>query len=164
MARGKRSLRVEFIFGLIVVFIIVLALLLDWWKEHAVIGWTIIGILVVLFGFSLYKFPTFRGWIFKKGAIVGKKVVYEEGAPGREQIPQNLYNKVMHRANYHCQNPDCKYRGKPQIHHINQDNSDNRFWNLIALCPNCHNDAHNGKLAHSQLRNFIRYSTGRKRF
>ena len=163
MARGKRSVRPGFIFGLIVVFLIVFTLILDWWEERAVIGWTILGILIAIFVFLLYRFARFRGWIVRKSISAGKKVVYEDSAPSREPIPRDLYDKVMRRANYHCQNPDCKYKGKPQIHHINQDNSDNRFWNLIALCSNCHTDAHRGRFTHSQLRNFIKYSAGQQR-
>ncbi len=154
MAKGKRRVRDEVIFGVIFIAVVLLALILGWWKEHAAIGWTILGILVVAFAFSLYRFPRFRSWVFNKGKDAGKKIVYTDTVPGREPIPQKLYTQVMNRANYHCKNPDCKYQGKPEIHHINQDNKDNRFWNLIALCPNCHTDAHKGKYSTSQLRNW----------
>ncbi len=163
MARGKRSVRPEFISGLVVVCLIVFTLIVDWWEEHAVIGWTILGILIAIFIFLLYRFARFRGWIVRKGISAGKKIVYEDSVQNREPIPRYLYGKVMRRASYHCQNPDCGYRGRPQVHHINQDNSDNRFWNLIALCPNCHTDTHRGKFTHSQLRNFLKYSAGRQK-
>ncbi len=159
MAKGKKRMRDEVILVLAFLGILLLALILGWWQEHSIIGWTIIGILVVLFGFSLYRFPKFRSWIFKKGKSTGEKVVYTDLVPGREQIPQNLYVKIMHHANNRCQNPDCKYQGKPQIHHINQNNRDNRLWNLIALCPNCHTDAHRGKYTFSQLRNWNKMKT-----
>ena len=159
MAKGKRRVRDEVIFVLAFLGILLIALILGWWQEHAVIGWTIIGILVALFGFSLYRFPKFRSWIFKKGKSTGEKVVYTDLVPGREPIPQNLYIKIMHHANNRCKNPDCKYQGKPQIHHINQNNRDNRLWNLIALCPNCHTDAHDGRYTFSQLRNWNKMKT-----
>ena len=156
MAKGKRRVKDEVIFAGVFIAIIIFALIVSWWQEHEAIGWTIIGILVVLFGYSLYRFPRFRSWILKKGKSTGEKVVYTNTVPGREQIPQNLYVKIMRRANNRCQNPDCKYQSKPQIHHINQNNRDNRLWNLIALCPNCHTDAHRGKYTFSQLRNWNR--------
>ncbi len=164
MARERRSVRPGFIVGLVFIVIFLLALILDWWEEHTTIGWTILGILVALFMFSLYKFPKFRSWVVRKSISVGKKVVYEDSTPAREPIPPSLYNKVMHRANYHCENPDCKNKTKPEIHHINKNNSDHRIWNLIALCPNCHKEAHNtDKFSHSQLRNFVRDSYNRQR-
>ena len=156
MAEGKRRVRDEVIFASVFIGIILLALILGWWKEHAFIGWTIVGVIIVSFLFSLYRFPAFRGWVFKKGVSTSKKVIFTDEAPGREPIPQNLYNRIMQHANNRCQNPDCKYQGKPEIHHINQNNRDNRFWNLIALCPNCHKDAHSGRFSFSQLRNWTR--------
>jgi len=154
LPKGKRRVREEVIYGAIVIGIIFIALLMSWWKEHAVIGWTIIGIIIAAFVFSLYRFPGFRNWIFKQGVSASKKAVFTDEAPGREPIPKNLYNKVMQRADNRCQNPDCRYQGKPEVHHINQNNRDNRLWNLIALCPNCHKDAHAGRFSFSQLRNW----------
>ncbi len=156
MAKGKRRVREGVIFASAFIGIILLALVLDWWQEHAVIGWAIIGVIIAIFLFSLYRFPAFRGWVFKKGVSTSKKAVFTDEAPGREPIPQNLYNRVMQRADNRCQNPDCKYKGKPEVHHINRNNRDNRFWNLIALCPNCHTDAHRDKFSFSQLRNWNR--------
>jgi hypothetical protein len=154
MAKGKRRVKDGVIIAGVFISIIIFALILGWWQKHAAIGWTIIGIIVVVFAFSLYRFPRFRSWVFKKGENASKKVVFTDEAPGREPIPQNLYNRIIQHANYRCQNPDCKYQGKPEIHHINQNNRDNRFWNLIALCPNCHKDAHSGRFSFSQLRNW----------
>jgi hypothetical protein len=164
MAKGKRRVKDEVIFVGIFIAIIIFALILGWWQEHSAIGWTILGILVVLFGFSLYRFPRFRGWIFKKGVSASKKAVFTDEAPGREPIPQNLYNKVMGRANGSCENPACKSKVKPHIHHINKNNRDNDIRNLIALCPNCHTEAHNSdKFSYSQLRNFVRDSYNRQK-
>lgn len=154
MAKGKKRMRDGTVVALIVGGIIVFAIVFSWWVQHAVIGWTILGIIVVIFGFSVYRFPNFRNWVFKKSKTTGEKLVFTDETPGREQIPQQLYSKIMNHANNRCQNPDCKYQSKPQVHHINQNNRDNRFWNLIALCPNCHVDAHRGKYSFSQLRNW----------
>jgi hypothetical protein len=156
MAKGKRRIRDEVIILLIVLAVILLALVLGWWQEHTVIGWTILAILIIAFGFSLYKFPRFRSWIFKKSKTVGEKAVFTDTAPGREPIPKELYINLLNRANNRCQNPDCKYQGKPVVHHIDQNNRNNQTSNLIALCPNCHTDAHNGRFPFSQLRNWNR--------
>ena len=156
MAKGKRSIRPEVIFAGIFLLIIILALVMDWWNTHAAIGWTLVGIIVIVFGYSLFKFPKFRSWVFKTGKSASAKVVYTDTVPGREPISQNLYSKIMNHANNRCQNPDCKYQGKPEIHHIDQNNRNNRSSNLIALCPNCHTDAHIGKHSFSQLRNWNR--------
>jgi hypothetical protein len=154
VAKGKRRVRDEVIYASVFIVIILLTLVLDWWKEHAVIGWVIVGIMIIFFLFSLYRFPAFRGWVVKKGVSASKKAVFTDETPGREPIPRNLYNRIMQHANNRCQNPDCRYQGKPVIYHINQDRNDDRFWNLIALCPNCHNHAHAGKFSFSQLRNW----------
>jgi hypothetical protein len=154
MAKGKKRLRDEVVVAVIVMAIILFAIIVGWWEKHAVIGWTVLGVVVIAFGFSLYRFERFRTWVFKKSKSTGEKIVFTDEAPGREQIPQNLYSKIMNHANNRCQNPDCRFQGKPQIHHINQNNRDNRMWNLIALCPNCHAEAHHGKYSFSQLRNW----------
>ncbi len=88
MARGKRSVRPEFILGLVAVCLIVFTLILDWWEEHAVIGWTILVILIAVFVFLLYRFARFRGWIVRKGISAGKKMcmkmVFQVGSQYRD--------------------------------------------------------------------------------
>ena len=55
----------------------------------------------------------------------------------RVEIPRNLAARVQFRADRTC--CVCRVPGKPlQIHHINEDPSDNREKNLAALCLECH--------------------------
>ena len=154
MAKGKRRLKDWVVFIGIFIAVIIFAFVLEWWQKHPAIAWTLLAVAVVILGFSLYRFQGFRQWVFKRSKDTGKKIVFTDEAPGREPIPPALYSRVMNQANNRCQNPDCRYQGKPQIHHIDQNNRNNSFWNLIALCPNCHNDAHRGKYTFSQLRNW----------
>jgi hypothetical protein len=156
MSKGKRSIRPEIIFIAAFLFYVVMALLLDWWKTHAVIGWSLSGAFLVGLVYALYRFPRFRNWAFQTGKRTAGKIVYKEIVPGREPVPHGLYIKTLNRANNRCQNPECGYHGKPHVHHINQNNRDNSLANLIALCPNCHNDAHDGKYQFSQLRNWLK--------
>jgi hypothetical protein len=163
MAR-KKSVRPEFVFGAIFVGFIIFGLVASWWKTHSAIGWAVIVILLGAFSFALYRFPGFRQWVLLKGKSAKDKVVYEAGEPPREQIPRRLYDSIMARAGGHCENPDCKSDTRPHIHHINQNNGENDSRNLIALCPNCHRDAHHGnKFSFSQLRNFVQMSHNRSK-
>ena len=106
--QGKRSVRDGVIYGAVLVSILVFALLLDWWKEHAAIGQTIVGVALVAFFASPYKFPEFRTWILKRAKSTGEKAVYKVGEPPREQVSRRMYNAVMARMGGRCENPDCK--------------------------------------------------------
>jgi len=171
MAKEQRRIRPEFWFVLIFLGLLAYALIVDWWKEHAVSGWVILGIVVALLAFSLYRFPAFRGLFIRTAKKAGERVVYGNGkeASGREPLPPDLREHILQRAHYRCENPDCKEHVKPEIHHIDGDNSHNSPRNLIALCPNCHTRAGNGVYTNSQLRNWVRrswetYKRNRRRF
>jgi len=47
-----------------------------------------------------------------------------------------LYEKVIERDKHSCQ--ICGYSDKVRIHHINENDKDNRMENLICLCIICH--------------------------
>ena len=161
MPRGKRRVK-EGVWVAVAFFgLLAYTLLADWWKENTAIGWTIIGVLLVLLAFFAYRYASFRGWLGRTAKRTCEKIVFEEGEPPREPLPPQLHQKVMNRAHYHCQNPDCRYTGKPHVHHINMDNSDNRLSNLVALYPNCHTDTHRGKHKPSKVRNWSRLSSQR---
>ena len=169
MAKGKRRIRPEFWVGLIFVALLAYALIANWWKEHAVLGWVIVGIVVALLAFSLYRFPAFRGLFIKTAKKAGESMVYGTEASGREPLSPDLREHILKRAGYKCENPDCKEHIKPHIHHIDGDNSHNNPRNLIALCPNCHQKAHDGIFSFSQLRvwthtSWAIYNRGRSRF
>ena len=84
------------------------------------------------------------------------KTVFESIASSREPLPQDTRKEVPRRARFRCEKESCGYKGKPHIHHIDSDNSHNNLSNLVALCPNCHQSAHDGKLTESQLHNWVR--------
>ena len=57
----------------------------------------------------------------------------------RVPIPQDLADELLFRSDRTC--CVCRLSNKPvQIHHINDDPSDNRSDNLAVLCVVCHNE------------------------
>jgi len=169
MPRPQRRIREEFWIGLIVVALLAYALIADWWRAHAVLGWTIVGTAVAFLAFSIYRFPPFRGWLFRGAKKAGETIVYGTKASAREPLPLDRRRAILQRARYRCENPGCKQNVRPHIHHIDLDNSDNNLRNLIALCPNCHQQAHDGDFSFSQLRDWAKrsraiYTRGRPRF
>jgi hypothetical protein len=158
MPRGQRRIRTEFWVALVFVALLAYALIADWWKGHAVLGWIITGSIVAILAFSIYRFPAFRGLLFKTAKKAGESIVYETQVSGREPLSQDLREHILKRAVYRCENPDCKEHIKPEIHHIDGDNSHNSPRNLITFCPNCHTKAHHGVYNNSQLRNWVRRS------
>jgi len=58
----------------------------------------------------------------------------------RASIPKKIKNYVFLYSRHECCLCDKKVSGKYEsnIHHINNDPSDNNIDNLILLCPNCH--------------------------
>ena len=163
MPKSKRRIRDEFWFVAIVLGIVAFALLADWWEEHAVIGWTVVGILLAVLMFLAYRFASLRGWLGRQVKSAAKKAVFEEEASAREPLPQDKREEVLRRAHYRCENERCSYRGKPHIHHIDMNNSNNHLSNLIALCPNCHQKAHKGSFTATQLGNWVRRDLQRRR-
>jgi hypothetical protein len=75
--------------------------------------------------------------------------------PGREPLSPWIRGFVYRRANQRCENPFCKIDGVLEIHHINMNRNENRLYNLIALCPNCHKNAHSGKYPPTQVHNWM---------
>lgn len=53
---------------------------------------------------------------------------------------------VVERSQGRCERPSCavaaSYRGFLDVHHILGAEVSDRVWNCVALCPNCHRDAH----------------------
>jgi len=158
MAQRQRRIRIEFWAGLIFVALLAYALLADWWKEHSVLGWIIVGGIVAVLAFCIYRFPAFRGLLFRTAKKAGESIAYETKASEREPMPKYTRTKILQRARDRCENPDCRSDVPPHIHHIDNDNSNNNLRNLIALCPNCHARAHRNEYSNSQLRNWVQRS------
>ena len=120
--------------------LILYALLADWWKTHAVLGWIILIVLLGIVGYVLYKYAEVCGWLGHQVKETISGVVFEKTASEREPLPKALRAEVLRRAQFD----------------VKMNNSHNNKDNLIALCPNCHQRAHNGELSESQLINWVR--------
>jgi len=158
MPNRQRRIRIEFWVGLIFVALLAYALIAVWWKENPVLGWIIVGVIVAILAFSIYRFPAFRGLLFRTAKKAGESIVYGTEASGREPMPKYTRMKILQRARDRCENPDCRQDVRPHIHHIDGDNSNNNLSNLIALCPNCHTSAHHVVYSNSQLRVWVQRS------
>src|SRR5438270_9086934 len=54
----------------------------------------------------------------------------------RPSIPASVRREILIEANYRCAVPRCM--SAIDVHHIDEDPSNNDPSNLIALCPTCH--------------------------
>lgn len=65
----------------------------------------------------------------------------------RTKVPPSIKKKLVREAGDKCANPGCS-EFRTHIHHINQwsvyKTHDEEF--MIAICPTCHENVHNGKL------------------
>jgi hypothetical protein len=67
--------------------------------------------------------------------------VREAKLPQRRSVSRELRAQVMAEFNHRC--AVCG-ADRPQLHHIDEDPSNNASENLLPLCPNCHlSDQHN---------------------
>jgi 5-methylcytosine-specific restriction protein A len=59
---------------------------------------------------------------------------------------QRVRTAVLDRAKGKCERAQCNaarnYPGFLDVHHILGAEKSDRVWNCIALCPNCHREAH----------------------
>lgn len=156
MPKPRKKIKDEIWFGVIVGAIIVYALLAEWWQQNAVLGWIILGILIAIGVFVLYRYANLRGWLGRQVKDTVQKVVFEEVASAREPLSPYERDEVLKRSQSRCENERCDFQGKPHIHHIDGNNQHKNLGNLIALCPNCHQKAHNGVFTESQLINWVR--------
>lgn len=156
MPKPRKKVKDEIWFGVIIGAFVVYALLAEWWQQNAVLGWIILVILIAIGVFVLYRYASLRGWFGRQVKDTVQKVVFDKVASAREPLSQYERAAVLRRSQSRCENESCKYQGKPHIHHIDMNNSNNNLANLIALCPSCHQQAHDGKFTQSQLFNWAR--------
>ncbi len=156
MPKRSRKVKEDFWVWAIAAAIVVYALLASWWKEHAVLGWIILSVLLVLMVYVLYRYASLRGWLGHQVKNTIQKAISDEVASDREPLSSGQRDAILKRAKYRCENESCSYQGKPHIHHIDMNNQNNNLNNLIALCPSCHQKAHDGKFTQSQLFNWAR--------
>jgi hypothetical protein len=158
MPKGQQRIRTEFWAVLIFVALLAYTLIAVLWKKNPVLGWIITGSIVAILAFSIYRFPAFRRLLFRTAKKAGESIAYETAESGREPMPPHIRANILQRAEHRCENPDCRSNVRPEIHHIDGDRNNNRFRNLIALCPNCHTGAGHGEYSNSQLRNWVQRS------
>lgn len=72
----------------------------------------------------------------------------------RIPVPLDTKRKLLLYCRHECCLCDTKVSGvrESNIHHINQNPSDNRLENLILLCPNCHAKADRGDFLDKHLK------------
>jgi hypothetical protein len=181
MASGQRRIRIEFWAVLIFVALLAYALIADWWKEHAALGWVILGIVVVVLGFCLWRYPAFRVRLFNtlKTGIDG--LIHQPAEPTQATDPtavsapafvpvsaltQSERDLFLDYIGHRCEKPNCREWNVQQIHHIipREEGGKNDVWNLIVLCPNHHSYAQNNIPPRSRQRHWARtHSHARRR-
>jgi len=74
-------------------------------------------------------------------------------AKKRNGIPEPLKRKVLLEAGHRCAIPTCRHI-EVEIHHIIpwEKCQKHEYHNLIALCPNCHKRADDGKIDRKSLK------------
>ncbi|BCX88124.1 hypothetical protein MIN45_P0491 [Methylomarinovum tepidoasis] len=59
----------------------------------------------------------------------------------RKSVPPSLKTTILYKSAFTC--CVCREKGEPvEIHHIDQNPSNNAENNLVVLCKNCHDEAH----------------------
>lgn len=67
-------------------------------------------------------------------------------------VSKNTERQIAFRAQGRCEKCRTSLVGRTShLHHINGNNKDDRLENLILLCPNCHDQVHNGKLTKAEI-------------
>lgn len=89
-------------------------------------------------------------------ALKGSRNPRWKGGIGREPYPfefnTKLKEKIKHRDNFSCMNPDCWGTiDKLSVHHINYDKDDCNLLNLITLCMSCNSRANSGRNGWQEL-------------
>lgn len=163
MAQRQRRIRPEFWIGLIFVALLAYALIADWWKDHTVLGWVVLGVVVAVLASLLWRIQAFREWLVRIAKKAFGGLVYGNGdeeepsegskprpPPSKPTPPPDLtpdekalfIDKIGNR----CENPTCRRTGDLEVHHIRprQKGGTNSVWNLLALCRNCHGEANKG--------------------
>ena len=90
---------------------------------------------------TFYDLPGFDSSLFGSDGppVVQTQRTYVKRDP-------NVRAEVLRRANGKCERPGCeatrRYEGFFDVHHILGASKSDRVYNCVALCPNCHREAH----------------------
>jgi hypothetical protein len=142
------------VFGVVVLAVILIKF---WLIIVILLSMAAITALAIYLGKRHTSHPTrpARDWELSQKSLPPAKESSPLPGPGREPLSPWIRNGVYHRANRRCENPFCQKYGNLVIHHINMNRNENRMYNLIALCPSCHDNAHSGKYPPTQLHNWM---------
>jgi len=162
MATRRRRISAEAWAVFAVLVLTAIALIGDWWKGHAVLGWVIFGVIVAALGFCLYRFRGFRARLFGRLKAPFDRLINEPterdeptttgtrviSVPALTQAERDVF--IYYTGN-RCEHPDCAERNVHEVHHIKprEEGGRNSVWNLIVLCPNHHTLAQKGVPARS---------------
>ena len=146
MPQRQRRTRTEFWAVLIFVALLAYALIANWWKEHAALGWVILGIALALLAFLLYRFPGLRARLFNGLKTAIGRAMHEPtpgSTPQSTRVPpltQSERDLFIYYIGNKCEKPDCPERNVHEIHHIKprEEGGKNTVWNLLLLCPTHH--------------------------
>jgi len=98
MPKPRKKIKNEIWFGVIVGAIVVYALLAEWWQQNAVLGWIILGILIAIGIFVLYRYARLRGWLGRQVKDTVQKVVFDKVASAREPLSPYERDEVLRRS------------------------------------------------------------------
>ena len=128
-------------------------------------------LLLAVLVFGLIKYPSFRqglfsalksiftkfwAWITNRHEKQAENQVIDAGSNKRTPIPIDVQRQVIGRAKSRCQWEWCKRHGSLEIHHIDGKPSNHRLNNLIYLCPNHHQDAHDRRARTWQIHDWAK--------
>lgn len=130
-----------------------------------------IGALLLVLGLAILGWAAtiLRGEGWQAGIDFLATPLFEESRNGssRERssnrpttppAPQRLKEEIIFdRANHHCEWCGVRFDGL-QVHHIQprSEGGPNTKRNLVALCPNCHDQADRGGISKTQLKGKVR--------
>ena len=172
MAQRQKRIRPGFWFVLIFVALLAYALIADWWKGHPVLGWVILGVVVAVLGFCLWRFPAFRARLVTplKTTIDGlihqpPKPIEPRPIPGPEStaefkpvrgLTQRDRELFFEYIGHRCEKPGCRERNVQHIHLLTprEVGGRNDVWILIVLCPTDHGYADHSIPSRSEQRHW----------
>lgn len=129
-----------------------------WVQANWVLTIAILAIAVILSILGVILYFKYRPLGVKKAEEykVEDNSVTVINKPRRTPIPIDMQRQVIGRAKSRCQWEGCKRYGSLEIHHIDGQPSNHRLHNLVYLCPNHHQDAHDRRARTWQIRDWAK--------
>ena len=148
MYHRRKQRRNDFRALVITLILIALVFIASYLVNNPVIGWTVLGLIIAItLIFIIFKFNSHAN----SNQKIPSQYITQERVPIPPYKRSELYSRSLRR----CENPVCHARGELQVHHVDMNHSNNNLYNLVVLCPNCHQEAHNGNITCTQIHNWI---------